>query len=241
MAHRITAVNGIAARAGILPGDELVTVNGRYIVDFLDYQDFCAAKRLELGIRRGGEMRIFRVRKEQYEPLGLEFETPMMSGLRLCCNRCLFCFVDQLPEGCRESMRVKDDDWRTSLMMGSYVTLTNVSDAEIRRIIERHASPLYISVHATDEALRCHMLGTPRGARLTRQLKMLREGGIEFHSQAVLCPGINDGEALEKTISDLAAMAPQNGTCGAVHGLNMINHSTAATAIAVVIRERAVI
>ena len=125
--------------------------------------------------------------------------------MRLCCNRCLFCFVDQLPASARESMRVKDDDWRMSMMMGNYVTLTNVSDREIGRIVERRASPLYISVHCTDPALRVRLLGTPRAARLQRQLQALSDGGIEFHCQCVLCPGINDGEALEQTIRELAA------------------------------------
>ena len=212
MPHRIVSSDGIARRAGILPGDELISINGNVILDFLDYQDLCAQRRLELRLRRpspaGARDMQIRIRKDEYEPLGLEFETPMMSGLRCCCNHCVFCFVDQLPPCVRESMRVKDDDWRTSLMMGSYVTLTNVSDTEIRRIIARHASPLYISVHATDEELRCMLLGTPRAARLTKQLRALADGGVEFHCQAVLCPGLNDGEALEKTIRDLAELAP---------------------------------
>ena len=120
----------------------------------------------------------------------------------------MFCFVDQLPQNARPSLRLKDDDWRMSLMMGNYVTLTNVSDRELERIVRRHASPLYISVHAMDPLLRSRILGTPRGARLPEQLKTLAEGGIEFHAQAVLCPGINDGEALEDTIEKLAAMHP---------------------------------
>jgi len=112
--------------------------------------------------------------------------------------------VDQLPENVRPTMRVKDDDWRMSLMMGNYVTLTNVSDRELDRMIARHASPLYISVHCTDPALRAHMVGTPRAAKLMEQLKRLSDGGVEFHTQAVLCPGINDGAKLEETIEALS-------------------------------------
>ena len=208
MAHRIVASTGCAQKAGILAGDELVSINGNVILDFIDYQDLCAQRALAVEIRRSGAKHVFHIRKEEYAPLGLEFSSPKMSGMRLCCNKCLFCFVDQLPAHVRSSMRVKDDDWRTSLMMGSYVTLTNVSDREIQRIVRRHASPLYISVHATDEALRCKILGTPRAARLTGQLQALKKGRIDFHCQAVLCPGINDGEVLEKTIADLARLAP---------------------------------
>lgn len=202
MAHIITSVDpgSPAAKAGLRAGDALVRLNGQDVVDFLDYQALSAEHRVSVEAVRDGEARAFRVVKDEYEPLGLNFETPMMSRVRMCCNRCLFCFVDQLPANVRESMRVKDDDWRMSLMMGSYVTLTNVSDRELERIIARHASPLYISVHAVDPELRVRLLGTPRAAKLMDQLKRLAEGGIEFHCQAVLCPGINDGAALEETI-----------------------------------------
>lgn len=206
MAHIITAVDPMspAARAGIRAGDRLMRINGQVVVDFIDYQAFTANRRLIVRVKRGDELLDFRIRKDEYAPLGLEFSTPMMSSTRLCCNKCLFCFVDQLPGDARETMRVKDDDWRTSLMMGSYVTLTNVSDHEIQRIIDRHASPLYVSVHCTDPELRSVVLGTPRAARLMDQLRALSDGGIECHCQCVLCPGINDGAALERTIRELS-------------------------------------
>ena len=205
MAQRIIHVSPAspAAKAGIRAGDELLSIGKKPVKDFLDYQAFTAEKKVELLIRRNGESRTVIIRKGEYDPLGLEFEKSMMSGMRMCCNKCLFCFVDQLPEHVRPSMRVKDDDWRMSLMMGNYVTLTNVSDAEISRIIARHASPLYISVHAADPDLRARILGQERGRRLMDQLKKLSDGGIEFHTQAVLCPGINDGEALNDTIRQL--------------------------------------
>ena len=208
MSHIITAVDpgSPARRAGIRPGDRLMRIDGQVVIDFIDYQALCANPRLQVRVMRDGEMLDFHIRKGEYDALGLNFETPMMSSTRLCCNKCLFCFVDQLPDDARETMRVKDDDWRMSLVMGNYVTLTNVSDVELKRIIARHASPLYISVHCTDPELRTRVLGTPRAARLMRQLQTLSDGGIEFHCQCVLCPGINDGPALERTIPELSGI-----------------------------------
>ena len=141
MSHVIVSVDpgSPAARAGILAGDRLARLNGEVVVDFLDYQALSADCKVRVGVLRDGESVEFDVRKEEYAPLGLNFSTPMMSGVRMCCNNCLFCFVDQLPANVRETMRVKDDDWRMSLMMGNYVTLTNVSDRELDRIIARHA------------------------------------------------------------------------------------------------------
>jgi len=206
MAHLICSVDpkSPAKKAGIQPGDELIAIGGETVVDFLDYQALTAERSLEITIRRGGKKMDLHIRKDEYAELGLNFEKPMMSGMRCCCNKCLFCFVDQLPENVRPSMRVKDDDWRMSLMTGSYVTLTNVSDRELDRMIARHASPLYISVHAADPELRAHMLGQARGARIMEQLQRLSDGGVEFHTQAVLCPGINDGAKLEETIEALS-------------------------------------
>lgn len=206
MAHRISGVcpGSPAARAGIVPGDELISINGETVIDFIDYQALTASSTLDIKTRKGH----FGVQKGQYADLGLEFESPMMSGVRMCANKCLFCFVDQLPACARDSLRVKDDDWRMSLMMGNYVTLTNVSDRELDRIVRRHVSPLYISVHAMNPQLRARLLGTPRGDKLPRQMKKLAEGGTQMHCQAVLCPGLNDGAELERTISELAEMYP---------------------------------
>ena len=208
MAHLIVSVDpgSPADRAGIRAGDRLTAIGGRAVVDFLDYQEYCAEKRLTVQLRRGEAELQFSIKKGEYESLGLNFKYPMMSPVRMCLNHCLFCFVDQLPENVRPSMRVKDDDWRMSLMMGNYVTLTNITDRELDRIIARHASPLYVSVHAIDPDLRERLLQTPRARALPEQLKKLSDNGIEFHCQAVLCPGINDGPALEETIAALAAL-----------------------------------
>ena len=243
MAHVITRIDpgSPAERVGIRAGDLLTRINGVVVLDFIDYQALTARTRLTVAVRRGDETLEFSIRKPEYAPLGLNFSTPMMSGVRLCCNKCLFCFVDQLPGDARETMRVKDDDWRMSLMMGNYVTLTNVSDRELNRIIERHCSPLYVSVHCTDPDLRTHVLGTPRAARLMGQLKALSDGGIECHCQCVLCPGINDGEALERTIRELSqipgarslALVPV-GLTGHREGLYDLHPYTPAEARAVV-------
>ena len=208
MSHLIVSVDpgSPAARAGIRAGDRLARIGGQVVIDFIDYQALTAERKLAVQVLRDGAPVEFAVRKDEYAPLGLNFETPMMSGTRLCCNKCLFCFVDQLPACARESMRVKDDDWRMSLMMGNYVTLTNVSDRELRRIVDRHCSPLYVSVHCTDPDLRETVLGTPRARRLMDQLRALSDGGVEFHCQCVLCPGVNDGAALDRTIRELSAL-----------------------------------
>lgn len=210
MAHVIKTVepDSIAFQLGIKAGDELVSINGENIIDFVDYQALCSAEKMNLLIRSCGVETEYEFEKDDYEPLGLEFCDDMLGNTRLCANNCKFCFVDQLPCGVRDTMKVKDDDWRLSLMMGNYVTLTNVTDAELDRIIKRHASPLYISVHATDNNLRRDLLRTPVECDIMSQLHKLADGGIQFHAQAVVCPGINDGEVLEKTIDDLAAMYP---------------------------------
>ena len=210
MAHIIKEVEqgSIADQLGIVAGDALASINGERIVDWVDYQALSCAEQISLQITRGDQTLELVFEKDDYEPLGLSFEGDMMGGIRSCCNDCIFCFVDQLPGGTRESMHVKDDDWRTSLMMGSFVTLTNVSDRELSRIVVRNASPLYISVHATDDELRSHMLGTKRGAGIMQRLKALKDGGISYHLQCVMCPGINDGDALDETIEALASLHP---------------------------------
>ena len=200
---------GLADELGLRKGDELLEINGEKLIDLIDYQQLMSCEDLVLTVRdRTGEVYEVECDKDMDEELGADFEGDMLGSTRLCANKCLFCFVDQLPKDMRSSLYVKDDDWRMSLMMGNYVTMTNVGDRELDRIINRHASPLYISVHATDGPLRAKLLGQPRGANLMDQLNKLAAGGIQFHGQAVLCPGINDGPVLEKTVRDMAALYP---------------------------------
>jgi len=204
MSQKIIEVikNSPADRAGLVAGDIIEKIDGESVWDFIDYQALTVRARVSVETRRG----IIDVKKGMYADMGLVFETPMMSGMKMCANRCVFCFVDQLPANARESLRVKDDDWRMSLMMGNYVTLTNVGANEINRIIKRHASPLYISVHATDPELRSGIMGQKKAADIMNQLKTLTEGGIKIHTQAVLCPYLNDGKQLERTIADLLSL-----------------------------------
>ncbi|HML46385.1 MAG TPA: DUF512 domain-containing protein [Clostridia bacterium] len=211
MAHRIAAVEpgSIADQCGIRPGDLLLSINGKSVVDQIDYQAFIAVSRLELLVEKPNGSHVeLTLEKDEAEPLGLTFEQTLMSKPRVCRNRCVFCFVDQLPPGMRKTLYVKDDDWRLSLMMGNFVTLTNVDGAEMKRILRRKASPLFISVHATDPQVRARMMGNPSAAGILEHLQRLAEGRIRFHCQVVLCPGINDGAVLEQTLSDLAALHP---------------------------------
>ena len=194
MSVRIFAVSAgsPAEKAGILADDRIISINGETITDEIDYQALSASARLEVCVEHEGRPCSFAIRKGEWEPLGLCLDETEAMKPRHCRNRCLFCFVDQLPQGMRETLYVKDDDWRLSLMMGNYVTLTNVSDAEFERIIARHASPLYISVHATDPETRCRMLRNRNAGMLMQRLRRLKDNGMEFHCQIVLCPGEND-------------------------------------------------
>ena len=210
MAVRILSVTSgsPAERAGIRADQLVLSINGEPVLDEIDYQALTASANLTVEISDGRSQQKVRIRKEEWEPLGLCLDETMSMKPRHCCNRCLFCFVDQLPQGMRSTLYVKDDDWRHSLMMGNYVTLTNISDEEFRRILRRKASPLYISVHATDPDIRCAMLRNPKAGNLMDQLKRLRENGLEFHCQIVLCPGVNDGDVLRRSIEDLASLWP---------------------------------
>jgi len=199
----------LAAQAGIQPGETLLRINHESVLDEIDYQALIAQRRLTLDISNAeGCEREIRIRKPEYAPLGLQLDERTILEPRLCHNHCIFCFVDQMPPDMRKTLYVKDDDWRLSLMMGNFVTLTNVDDAEFDRLLRRKASPLYISVHATDPEVRVKMLRNPSAGNLMDRLKKLRDAGLKFHCQVVLCPGINDGPVLHQTIVDLAALYP---------------------------------
>lgn len=197
-----------ARRAGLQPGDVLLSINDTPVIDLIDYEALTARKALKILVLRDGGTVEFVLHKALYEPLGLCFETTLMSRMMTCRNHCVFCFIDQMPKGVRSSLNVKDDDWRMSFIMGNYVTLTNVGDAEFRRILERRVSPLYVSVHATDPEIRTRIMRNPSAGRIMERLSALRDAGLRFHTQIVLCRRLNDGEILMRTLSDLSSLSP---------------------------------
>ncbi len=199
----------IAAGLGIVPGDALLAVNGKAVRDIIDLSFALADEYVELLVaRQNGEEELFAVEKEYDQDLGLEFAAAVFDRIRPCANKCVFCFVDQMPPGMRESLYVKDDDYRLSFLYGNFITLTNLGPRDFARIRRLHLSPLYVSVHATDGAIRAALLGNPRAADILGRLRELTASGIDLHAQVVLCPGLNDGPVLERTITDLYALAP---------------------------------
>ena len=199
-----------AHRAGILPGEKLISVNGNPIEDVLDYRFHTAESELTLTLEDlSGEIRNVFIRNRNYLPLGLNFETYLMDEKRSCSNHCVFCFIDQLPPGLRETLYFKDDDMRLSFLLGNYITLTNLSEADIEKIIRLRISPVNISVHTTDPKLRVRMCRNPNAGKCLDIMTRWAQSGITMNCQIVLCPGLNDGEALRKTLADLAALRPQ--------------------------------
>ena len=198
-----------ARRAGVRPGETLTHINGRPVVDVLDYKFFSYDPRLELTLtEEDGRTRTVRVRKGEGEDLGLNFETYLMDRARSCANRCIFCFVDQMPPGMRETLYFKDDDARLSFLMGNYITLTNLSQREIDRICELRISPINISVHATEPALREAMLKHRRAGECLEIMGRFAQAGISMNCQIVACPGVNDGPALDRTLRELGELHP---------------------------------
>ncbi len=191
-----------AHKAGIKSGDVLVSINGKPIRDVLDYKFYAYDKRLTVELER----KTVKVKKDEGEDLGLVFETYLMDKAKHCANRCVFCFVDQLPRGMRETLYFKDDDARMSFLLGNYITLTNLSEEDISRMIDMRISPINVSVHATDPSLRREMLRNPRAGECFEILKRFAENGIMLNCQIVVCPGLNDGENLKKTIEDLLSL-----------------------------------
>ncbi len=199
----------IADELGIRPGDELLQISDEPVIDQIDYLALTASPDFDILLRTpAGRERLIRVRKQDWEPLGITLDQSVVSAPRSCANQCVFCFIDQMPPGMRSTLYVKDDDWRLSLMMGNYITMTNMPDREFERLLRRRVSPLYISVHATDPELRCRLLQNKRGAQLMDRLEKLKDNDLRFHCQIVLCPGWNDGPALQRTLDDLASLRP---------------------------------
>ncbi len=197
-----------AWRKKIAAGDVLLSVNGNPITDVLDYRFHITEPRLTLLLDTPKGNRTVRIRKKEYEDIGLEFETYLMDKQHTCRNGCVFCFIDQMPSGMRESLYFKDDDSRLSFLFGNYITLTNLSEHEIERILEMHISPINISVHTTNPELRCKMMNNRFAGETLQLMNRFAKAGIHMECQLVLCPGWNDGEELERSIRDLAALAP---------------------------------
>jgi putative radical SAM enzyme (TIGR03279 family) len=203
-----------ASRAGLLPGDEIRSMNGQVPRDVIEYQLIADEAVVDLDISRGGLDLSLSIDKAAGEPLGAEIASALFDQVRTCDNHCEFCFIYQLPKGMRKSLYLKDDDYRLSFLYGNFTTLTRFTEADLERVIDQHLSPLYVSIHATDPDVRARMLRNRRGALSLRWLRLLLDHGIEVHGQVVVCPGVNDGAVLYDTLagvldrfSDLATVA----------------------------------
>ena len=218
MAVRIKSVNkgSAAEKLGLRAGDTLLSADGNEINDMLDYQFYTSGPSLHLAVQRGGKLEYLQAEKGDYEPFGCEFETYLIDKKHSCANHCMFCFIDQMPKGLRETLYFKDDDERLSFLFGNYITLTNLSEREAERIIKMHISPINISVHTTDPDLRVRMMANKNAGKVLAYLDRFAEAGIQMNFQLVLCRGVNDGAALEKTLEDLCALYPAAASIAAV-------------------------
>src|SRR3989440_7507008 len=206
-----------AAAAGLVPGDRILAINGHALRDAIDFSFHGSDARLALSVERDGTRHALRLARRPDADLGAEPEPPRAGEIATCANKCVFCFIHQLPKGMRRSLYVKDDDFRLSFLHGNYITLTDLGEAALERIVEQRLSPLYVSVHATDPTLRHVLLGRPRvSAPILPRLERLAKAGIRMHAQIVLCPGWNDGQHLERTVFDLAPLHPRVATTAIV-------------------------
>lgn len=203
-----------AERAGLCAGDRLLAVNATPLRDAIDFQFLVADEELALDLERGGKVQRVRIHRVYNRDLGVELAPPTPGEIQTCANRCVFCFIHQLPRGLRKDLYVKDDDFRLSFLHGNYITLTDLKDEELRRIEAQRLSPLYVSVHATQPELRHAIMGTPRhfAGHILERMERLAKSGIEMHAQIVLCPGLNDGVHLYRTVHDLARLHPKVST-----------------------------
>ena len=209
--HLITGVEpgSIAEECGLEPGDRIGAVNGHEIEDFFDYQYYIEEEFLRVEVlTKDGEECTLEIEKEEDEDLGLVFESFLMDDYNSCCNKCMFCFIDQMPPGMRETLYFKDDDSRLSFLQGNYITLTNMKEKDIDRVIRYHLAPINISVHTTNPELRCRMLHNRFAGDVMEKIRRFSDAGIPMNSQVVLCKGINDGEELDRTIRELGDFLP---------------------------------
>lgn len=199
--------DSIAEELEIQAGDEIVSIDDTPMLDMIDYNFLCKSDLLTLEIKKtDGEIEVIELEKDYDEDLGIVFESAVFDRVKPCLNHCIFCFVDQQPKGLRETLYVKDDDYRLSYLQGTYITLTNLTDKDRDRIKRMHLGPFYVSVHTTNPDLRVKMLRNPNAGKALENLKWFRKNKIPFHAQIVLCPGINDGAELERTLTDLAEL-----------------------------------
>ncbi len=207
----------IAEELGIEPGDTVLRINDKPAADIIDYCFLTAEEEVNILLQKPDNSQwLLEIEKDWDEELGIIFKEGGLGATRSCRNKCIFCFVDQMPPDMRDSLYVKDDDYRLSFFQGNFISLTNVSDRELQRIAEQKLSPLYISVHTTNPRLRVKMMRNPAAAKIMDQLRYLAGSGVEIHTQAVLCPGINTGEELERTVADLSDLWPS------VHSLALV-------------------
>ncbi len=201
-------IGSSAYKKGIREGDILFSLNGNEINDVLDYRFYLAEREVSVVILREGCEILCNIKKGEYDDIGLEFETPLMDKKHSCKNGCIFCFIDQNPEGLRETLYFKDDDSRLSFIHGNYITLTNMTDRDVERIVKMRISPINISVHTTNPELRVSMMKNKRSGEVLRYLSVFRDSGLSMCGQIVLCKGINDGEELRRSLTDLAEYYP---------------------------------
>jgi len=205
---RGVAPSSLADEIGIEPGDRILSANGHLLRDVIDFQFYAGDEMVVLEVVRDDEFHRLEIERDLDETWGISFTEPTFDGMRQCTNHCPFCFVQQMPPGLRPSLYLHDDDYRYSFLYGNYVTLTNIGDADWERLGEQRLSPLYVSIHATDPAIRRRLLGNRRAPDVLQQIGRLGEMGIQVHAQVVVCPGMNDGDVLAETIRETAALHP---------------------------------
>jgi putative radical SAM enzyme (TIGR03279 family) len=201
------APGSLADEVGVRPGDRVLTIAGRPVVDALDFQFHAQTERAAFEVERDGIVRRYDLALEGDEYWGITFADATFDGVRICENACPFCFIKQIPKGMRKSLYVMDDDYRYSMLYGNFVTLTNLTEDDWRRIEDQRLSPMHVSVHATNPDLRVALVGNPRGARIMEDLARLEQAGIDFHAQLVLCPGVNDGDEMDRSLRDLSTFS----------------------------------
>lgn len=208
---KITSVEkgSLAAAKRIKAGDILLSINENDINDVLDYRFYLTEEKVIIKYERRGKVRSAKIKKDEYEDIGLEFETPLMDKKQRCKNGCIFCFIDQLPKGLREPLYFKDDDSRLSFLHGNYITMTNMSDSDVERIVKMRFSPLNLSIHTTNPDLRVRMMKNKRAGEVLKYLRTFKEAGLDMCGQIVLCKGVNDGEELLRSMRELAEYFPE--------------------------------